>query len=119
MPDLEPGLGRTQSEQALYQLAVLGITLGLALVAGMATGMVLTLAAFDPPKDEDMFQDIYFNLPNSTNDEEGSSRAGDEDPPAAGDKVMYYFTCPITKVLIALLPVLRLLATCWRNRVFQ
>ena len=36
--DLEPGEGRTPSEQALWQLIALAVTLGVAIVGGILTG---------------------------------------------------------------------------------
>ena len=35
---VEPGLGRTNSSQALWQLAALGATIGIAIVGGVITG---------------------------------------------------------------------------------
>ena len=41
--DVEPGLGRDANTQALYQLAALGVTLGISLVGGAITGRSLLL----------------------------------------------------------------------------
>ena len=37
---LEPGKGRTQRQQALWQLCTLGVTIGISLVGGMLTGEI-------------------------------------------------------------------------------
>ena len=44
--DGSPGLGRTGGEQALYQLATLGITILIAVVGGAFTGMKSQLLLF-------------------------------------------------------------------------
>ena len=36
--EIEPGLGRSAADQALYQMAGLGVSLALALVGGLVTG---------------------------------------------------------------------------------
>ena len=40
---------RTNSVQAGYQLATLGVTIGIALVSGIITGLILNLKCLNPP----------------------------------------------------------------------
>lgn len=45
--EIEPGLGRSAMDQALYQIAGLGVSLALALVGGLITGKeILHLSQF-------------------------------------------------------------------------
>ena len=52
------GLGRSAGEQAGFQLAALSVTIGLALVFGLATGYILRLPIFEKLSEElEMFDD--------------------------------------------------------------
>ena len=52
------GLGRSAGVQAGYQLAALAVTLGLAIVTGVITGLILKTPLFEQVKDEnEMFDD--------------------------------------------------------------
>lgn len=65
IPGLQPGLGRTASEQALYQVAAMFSTIGVAAVGGIATGFVLKLPFLASPSDECCFSDKpYFHVPS-------------------------------------------------------
>lgn len=64
IPGLEPGLGRTAQEQALYQLAALGSAIAMAAVGGVLTGLVLKLPYLASPSDEYCFDDeLFFIVP--------------------------------------------------------
>ena len=61
LPDIEPGLGRTAREQAMIQLAVLGITLAFAVVGGLLTGYIIHIDwIFNILKDHELFEDHEF-----------------------------------------------------------
>ncbi|XP_072571806.1 rh50-like protein [Paramormyrops kingsleyae] len=65
IPGLQPGLGRTASEQALFQVAAMFSTIGVAAVGGIATGFVLKLPFLASPSDECCFSDKpYFQVPS-------------------------------------------------------
>lgn len=52
------GLGRTAMEQGLYQLAALGMTLGVSIISGVITGFIMKIPLFEQIRDsEDMFDD--------------------------------------------------------------
>ncbi|KAL4624328.1 ammonium transporter Rh type B-A-like [Arapaima gigas] len=64
IPGLQPGLGRSAREQALYQVAAIFATIGAAVVGGIVTGLVLKLPFLAAPPDELCFDDkLYFNVP--------------------------------------------------------
>lgn len=50
---------RTPQEQAGYQLAGLGITLGIAIFTGLATGYITSRPMFMPPPEESLFDDKH------------------------------------------------------------
>ena len=61
LPDIEPGSGRTAREQAMIQLAVLGITLAFAVVGGLITGYIIHIDwIFNILKDHELFEDQEF-----------------------------------------------------------
>ena len=61
LPDIEAGLGRTAREQAMIQLAVLGITLAFAVVGGLLTGYIIHIDwIFNILKDHELFEDHEF-----------------------------------------------------------
>ena len=52
------GLGRTAIEQGMYQLAALGMTLGVSIVFGIITGFIMRIPLFEQIQDtEEMFDD--------------------------------------------------------------
>ena len=57
----EGGLGRSAGVQAGYQLAGLAVTLGLAIVTGILTGIILKTPLFEQIKEED---DMFDDEPN-------------------------------------------------------
>ncbi|KAL1021549.1 hypothetical protein UPYG_G00014680 [Umbra pygmaea] len=64
IPGLKPGLGRSASEQALYQLAAVISTIVVAALGGLLTGCVLKLPYFASPSDDLCFDDeLFFNVP--------------------------------------------------------
>jgi len=56
-PSIPPGEDRKAHEQALYQMACLGITILLAVVGGLITGLIIRLSFFDPVSVNDAFDD--------------------------------------------------------------
>ncbi|CAD5113067.1 DgyrCDS2262 [Dimorphilus gyrociliatus] len=54
---IEPGSGRSASSQALYQLAAIFVTLGIAILGGVVTGLILRLPFWDEPDENDKFDD--------------------------------------------------------------
>jgi|ERR1712004_4435 len=58
--DVDPGLGRDPNTQALYQLAALGVTLGISLVGGAITGAILKIPIWNQPDGEEIFEDETF-----------------------------------------------------------
>lgn len=58
------GLGRTSGMQATYQLIGIASTVGIAIVGGTLTGIILnTRAMRQLAKDEHHDDDIYWNVP--------------------------------------------------------
>lgn len=56
--DIVSGLGRTGLQQGGYQLAALGVTLGLALVGGALTGLIMRIPIIEQISEmEEMFDD--------------------------------------------------------------
>ena len=63
--EVSAGEGRTRAQQAAFQLAALGVTLGIAIVGGVITGLFMRLNCLFPPEDgeEDLFEDsIHWEL---------------------------------------------------------
>ncbi|XP_013381459.2 ammonium transporter Rh type B [Lingula anatina] len=58
--EIEAGLGRTAGEQAGYQMATLGVTLGIALLGGTITGFLLLIPCLDRPEGDQLFDDEKF-----------------------------------------------------------
>ncbi|XP_046657631.1 ammonium transporter Rh type A-like [Daphnia pulicaria] len=56
-PDMEPGLGRSATTQAAYQIYALLTTLALAIVGGLLTGILLKLPIFDQVPRHRLFDD--------------------------------------------------------------
>jgi ammonium transporter Rh len=54
---IEPGLGRTAGEQAVYQLIALSTIVSIALVSGVVSGVVIRHPMFDHLKKKEMFDD--------------------------------------------------------------
>lgn len=64
IPGLHPGLGRTASQQALFQIAAVFVTIGLSAIGGILTGFVLKLPHLVSPSDEFCFDDeLFFEVP--------------------------------------------------------
>ncbi|XP_034027395.1 rh50-like protein [Thalassophryne amazonica] len=64
IPGLQPGLGRTAQEQALFQVAALFSTIGVSAFGGVLTGFVLKLPYLASPADGSCFDDeLFFNVP--------------------------------------------------------
>lgn len=64
IPGLQPGLGRSAREQALYQVAAVFSTMGVAALGGILTGFVLKLPYLASPSDDLCFDDeLFFNVP--------------------------------------------------------
>lgn len=64
IPGLQPGLGRTAKEQALFQVAAVFSTIGVSALGGILTGFVLKLPFLAAPSDEFCFDDEpYFDVP--------------------------------------------------------
>ncbi|KAG9339708.1 hypothetical protein JZ751_023354 [Albula glossodonta] len=65
IPDLQPGLGRSAREQALWQVAAMGVSVGVAVVGGVLTGLVMKLPFLAPPPDECCYDDeLFFDVPS-------------------------------------------------------
>ncbi|XP_052804715.1 ammonium transporter Rh type B-like isoform X1 [Mya arenaria] len=66
-PDLEPGKGWSSGKQGGYQMLALVITLGIAIVGGILTGLLLKLPVFDQDQlgeVDDLYEDaVLWNLP--------------------------------------------------------
>ncbi|XP_053704385.1 rh50-like protein [Synchiropus splendidus] len=60
IPGLQPGLGRTAREQALFQVAALFSTIVVSALGGVLTGLVLKLPMLAPPSDDMCFDDDWF-----------------------------------------------------------
>lgn len=64
IPGLQPGLGRTAQEQALFQVAAIFSTIAVSALGGVLTGFVLKLSCLAPPSDDSCFDDeLFFNVP--------------------------------------------------------
>ncbi|XP_029973897.1 rh50-like protein isoform X2 [Salarias fasciatus] len=64
IPGIQPGLGRTAREQALFQVAAVFSTIGLSALGGILTGFVLKLPFFASPSDDFCFDDEpFFEVP--------------------------------------------------------
>jgi len=57
---VEPGEGRDATTQALYQLAAMGVTLGISLVGGAITGAILKIPIWNRPDSDAIFEDEEF-----------------------------------------------------------
>ncbi|XP_020893447.1 ammonium transporter Rh type A isoform X1 [Exaiptasia diaphana] len=67
IPDLEPGDGYTANQMAGYQVAAIFVTLGVSLIGGVITGFVAKLGIFDPPEENQLFDDEdFWELPNAS-----------------------------------------------------
>lgn len=64
IPGLQPGLGRTAREQALFQVAAVFSTIGVSALGGILTGLVLKLPFLAAPSDDFCFDDeLFFDVP--------------------------------------------------------
>lgn len=57
IPGLNPGLGRSAEEQALYQLAAICSAIAAAMIGGLITGLVMRFPFVASPSDDDCFDD--------------------------------------------------------------
>ncbi|XP_060707488.1 ammonium transporter Rh type A-like isoform X1 [Hemiscyllium ocellatum] len=63
--------GRSGIEQAGYQAAGLGVSLGVALIGGTITGFILCISFWGQPPDQNCFDDdIYWELPDGETENE-------------------------------------------------
>ncbi|KAG8182689.1 hypothetical protein JTE90_017667 [Oedothorax gibbosus] len=61
---LEPGSGWSATGQAYAQLEALLTTLAVALLSGITTGYIIRMPIFDPPKKDQLFDDVdYWEVP--------------------------------------------------------
>lgn len=64
VPGLQPGLGRTAREQALFQVAAVFSTIGASALGGIVTGFVLKMPYLASPSDDLCFDDeLFFEVP--------------------------------------------------------
>lgn len=64
VPGLQPGLGRTAHEQALFQVAAVFSTIGASALGGILTGFVLKMPYLASPSDDLCFDDqLFFEVP--------------------------------------------------------
>lgn len=67
IPSLQPGLGRTDGEQVLFQVAAVFSTIGVSAVPilwGIGTGLVLKLPSWASPADDFCSDDeLFFEVP--------------------------------------------------------
>lgn len=64
VPGLQPGLGRTAREQALFQVAAVFSTIGASALGGIVTGFVLKMPYLSSPSDDLCFDDeLFFEVP--------------------------------------------------------
>lgn len=64
IPGIQPGLGRSAQEQALFQVAAVFSTIGVSALGGVLTGFVLKLPYLAPPSDDFCFDDeLFFEVP--------------------------------------------------------
>ncbi|XP_012274440.1 ammonium transporter Rh type A isoform X2 [Orussus abietinus] len=86
---ISAGLNRTAGQQAAYQLLALLVTLGLAVVSGLITGLILRASLWGSIAEEQKFDDsVHWELEEeaghdlSSKSKEGSSRVIDQLPMA-------------------------------------
>ncbi|KAM9830183.1 rh50-like protein [Syngnathus typhle] len=64
IPGLQPGLGRSAQEQALFQVVAIFSTIAAAAIGGIITGLVLKIPYLTSPSDDLCFDDrVYFDVP--------------------------------------------------------
>jgi len=75
---IQPGDNRTAGSQAMYQLATLGVTLGIALIGGSLTGLLLRVPFFGKVPEEHLFDDFrHWEIPEDEEDpHHGKDHAG-------------------------------------------
>uniref|UniRef100_A0A3Q3DVW9 Rh50-like protein n=1 Tax=Hippocampus comes TaxID=109280 RepID=A0A3Q3DVW9_HIPCM len=67
IPGLQPGLGRSAREQALFQVAAIFSTIAAAAIGGVLTGIVLKIPYLSSPSDDLCFDDkLYFVVPQDS-----------------------------------------------------
>lgn len=84
---ISAGLNRTAGEQAGYQLLVLAITVGIAIVSGLITGLMMQMSICGSISEEQKFDDeAHWELEEESSQEskvkEGNSCGGDQLPMA-------------------------------------
>ncbi|XP_067095275.1 rh50-like protein [Osmerus mordax] len=80
IPGLQPGLGRSAKEQALYQVAAVFSTIGMSTLGGIFTGFVLSLPYLASPSDDLCFDDeLFFEVPSDYDSPMGLNNTNTED----------------------------------------
>ncbi|XP_029037489.2 ammonium transporter Rh type A isoform X6 [Osmia bicornis bicornis] len=82
---LSPGQNRTAGQQAAYQLLVLVITLGIAIVSGLVTGLIMRMSVCGSISEEQKFDDeVHWELEEESSHEsnikDGNGCDGDQLP---------------------------------------
>ncbi|XP_015594094.1 ammonium transporter Rh type A isoform X2 [Cephus cinctus] len=84
---ISAGFDRTAGEQAAYQLLALLVTLGIAIVSGLITGLILRMTMFGSITEDQKFDDaVHWELEEEAHEQdtskhvEGSTRANDQLP---------------------------------------
>ncbi|XP_034184192.2 rhesus blood group-associated glycoprotein Rh50 isoform X5 [Osmia lignaria lignaria] len=82
---LSPGQNRTAGQQAAYQLLVLVITLGIAIVSGLVTGLIMRISVCGSISEEQKFDDeVHWELEEESSHEsnikDGNGCDGDQLP---------------------------------------
>lgn len=63
IPILQPGLGRTASNQAFSQAAAVFSTIAMSAAGGTLTGFILKLPYLTSPSDDFCFDELFFEVP--------------------------------------------------------
>jgi len=78
LPSVTAGLNRTAQDQALYQLAALAVTLGIAILGGALTGLLMRVPFFGKVSTEELFDDTtLWEVPEEDQEEAGFSKSKD------------------------------------------
>lgn len=82
---ISPGLNRTAGQQAAYQLLALAITVAIAVISGLVTGLIMRMSICGAISEEQKFDDeVNWEMEEDSTHEskskEGNSRSGDQMP---------------------------------------